>query len=386
MDCRQPTVVMQILMLADWLPPDFGAVGQYAMRFARELAVAGHRVTLVGLTSSDSGVVRTSPGAGLLTIRRVARPNYDKQSFVGRAWWTLKTNLMLLWHSRREFRQADEIRFTGSPPYMIHFVMPLAMLLGRRTRYRITDFHPECLMADCERVPRWLSVLHALTWWWRRRVNVMEVLGEDQRRLCLDGGIHPGRIELVRDPSPVRITGRETRATPPAALFGRKIVLYSGNWGVAHDHCTFVTGMSGFEARHPGYAGVWLNATGSRVDLVHQRLLSSAVATAHTPPVPLAELAGVLLAADMHVICLRDSFVGYALPSKVYACIELTRPILFIGSERSDVHLLCAEAASRGRLHYRRVAVDDAGGVIRSVEELLGSGSSSYAQPARLIG
>jgi hypothetical protein len=122
------------------------------------------------------------------------------------------------------------------------------------------------------------------------------------------------------------------------------------------------------------------------VDLVHQRLLSSAVATAHTPPVPLAELAGVLLAADMHVICLRDSFVGYALPSKVYACIESARPILFIGSERSDVHLLCAEAASRGRLHYRRVAVDDAGGVIRSVEELLGSGSSSYAQPARLIG
>ena len=31
---------------------------------------------------------------------------------------------------------------------MIHFVMPLAKLYGRRTRYRITDFHPECLMAE----------------------------------------------------------------------------------------------------------------------------------------------------------------------------------------------------------------------------------------------
>jgi hypothetical protein len=34
----------------DWLPPDFGAVGQYAMLEAREWA-SGFAVTLIGLTS-----------------------------------------------------------------------------------------------------------------------------------------------------------------------------------------------------------------------------------------------------------------------------------------------------------------------------------------------
>ena len=229
-------------------------------------------------------------------------------------------------------------------------------------------------------MPRWLSILHGITRYWRRRVDVIEVLGEDQRRICLGGGIAPQRFELVRDPSPIRFTGQESRAKPPEALAGRKIGLYSGNWGVAHDHRTFVAGLASFEARHPGSAGVWLNATGSRVELVHQALVAAGIAVARTPPVPLAELAGVLLAADAHVICLRDPFVGFVLPSKVYACIESGRPILYIGSELSDVHSLCAEAAGNGRLTYRRVEMGDVEGVSRAFEELWAGGGESLAE------
>jgi hypothetical protein len=103
--------------------------------------------------------------------------------------------------------------------------------------------------------------------------------------------------------------------------------------------------------------------------------------------VPLADLPGVLLAADLHVICLRDSFVGFVLPSKVYACIESGRPILFIGSERSDVHSLCAEATASGRLAYRRVDVGDVAGVILGIEELLAGTIESrrhWIQPSAL--
>jgi hypothetical protein len=374
---------MRILMLSDWLPPDFGAVGQYALQFARDLADSGHEVTLVGLASGGASEVREVHGQGLLTVKRVVRPSYDKQSFVGRARWTLNTNLALLWHSRSELRQSGEIRFTGSPPYMIHFVMPLAKLFGLRTRYRITDFHPECLMAEYRRVPRWLSALHGITRYWRRRVDVMEVLGEDQRRICLDGGIEPRRLELLRDPSPVHFIGTERQAEPPTVLIGRKIVLYSGNWGVAHDCETFVAGMTGFEARHPGYAGVWLNATGSRIQSVHQALVAAGIHATRSALVPLSELSGVLLAAHVHIICLRDSFVGFVLPSKVYACIASARPILFIGSERSDVHSLCVQAAASGRLAYRRVDVGDAEGVIRGLEELLACSAQAHAHHPR---
>ena len=44
----------RLVYICDWLPPDFGAVGQYAMLFVREWAKDGWQVTLVGLTSGNS--------------------------------------------------------------------------------------------------------------------------------------------------------------------------------------------------------------------------------------------------------------------------------------------------------------------------------------------
>jgi len=361
---------MRILILCDWLPPDFGAVGQYALAYGRELAYAGHHVTLVGLSSQRTSENVEELHPGRLIVQRIARPGYDKKSTLHRIVWTLMSNLVLLWRARRELRRADELQFTGSPPYLIHFVMPIARLCRVRTRYRITDFHPECTMAEYQRVPAWLALIHRITVHWRRRADTVEIIGEDQRVRLHAQGIAPERIELRRDASPVRFTPGQPSAKAPEALRGRRVLLYSGNWGVAHDADTLVQGLLQFEAQRPCSVGLWLNATGSRVDAV-ERGLRGRVACARTRPVLLEQLAGVLLAADIHVICLRNEFVGYVLPSKVYACIESRRPVLFIGSEHSDVHLLCAAAAHAGALAYRRVAVGDVQGVSAAIDELL---------------
>jgi hypothetical protein len=153
----------RIVFLCDWLPPDFGAVGQYAVGFARELAAAGHDVSLVGFSSRQSSCEIERIADGQLLTRRLHRPAYDRDSLLARAWWTLGANLTLLWGARRELRGCDEIRFTGSPPYLLHFVMPLALLLRVRTRYRITDFHPECLVAALGHSSPGLRLLGAVT-------------------------------------------------------------------------------------------------------------------------------------------------------------------------------------------------------------------------------
>jgi hypothetical protein len=41
----------RVVIIADWLPPDFGAVGQYMQLRAQSLAEQGHDVTLIGLAS-----------------------------------------------------------------------------------------------------------------------------------------------------------------------------------------------------------------------------------------------------------------------------------------------------------------------------------------------
>ena len=57
----------RLVYICDWLPPDFGAVGQYAMLGAREWASEGWTVTLVGLTSGRSSRQAAEPVGERLT-------------------------------------------------------------------------------------------------------------------------------------------------------------------------------------------------------------------------------------------------------------------------------------------------------------------------------
>jgi len=365
----------RIVFLCDWLPPDFGAVGQYAVAFCEDWAAAGNDVTLVGFSSQKASVEKRDIQSGHLTVERIYRLSYDKSAFVKRAFWTFGANITLLKGAWEAIRTCDEIRFTGSPPFMLHFVVPIALVLGKKTRYRITDFHPEGLIAALGYTPWWVRPISAMTNFWRRRVDVVEVLGEDQRRAIVRSGVAPEKVELVRDPSPVQFSETMIAAPAPEPIAGRAVILYSGNWGVAHDVDTFVLGFKRFCEAQPKRAGVWLNATGKRADIVANGLQELDLPHARTKPVPLEQLPNVLLAADIHLITLNVSFVAYALPSKVYACVASGRSVLFIGSPDSDVHLVCSTNLPQEA--YRRVDVGDVEGVSRAISELLDARANS---------
>jgi len=376
------------VVICDWLPPDFGAVGQYALRFARRDVAQGQTIVLVGMSRAERSVREESMGGRTLTIVRMqARPT-PRDGLLRRALWTATTNMRLVWSALPYLRATREVVFTGSPPFLVHLLVPLARLLGIRTRYRITDFFPECLMVTYAKVPVWLNALYGLTNFWRRRVDRFEALGEDQKERLEEIAIPAERIAVVPNDSPVAFSG-DTRPTPrPPALQGVPVVLYSGNYGVAHDVATFVAGWRSYNATHAAPIGLWLNAIGSGADEIDTLAASGPFPYARTAPVALESLAGVLLAADIHLITLRDEFVGYVLPSKVYACVDSGRPILFVGSARSDIHSICGRSVPPDR--YRRVEVGDAAGVASALEQLLRASASPQGDarmaPARESG
>jgi hypothetical protein len=371
----------RLLYLCDWLPPDFGAVGQYSLLFARQRAGGGEDVVLVGLSSTADSVTDEQVGNGRLRVMRRRAAAYDRSALGARALWTARTNLGLLWRSRRHLLAADEVLITGSPPFLLHLVAPLAALLRKRLTYRITDFHPECLMAEIgesRTVPWSLRAFHRLTLALRRRVDRFEVLGEDQRQRLLAQGIPAGRIALKRDPSPVEIPADTAPMAPPPELAGRCLLLYSGNLGVAHDYETFLAGYRRHHRQGSGRVGLWLNATGARADRFERALRDEGLPVHRSQPVPLAELPRLLVAADAHLITLRDPFVGYVLPSKVHACLESRCDVLYIGSRLSDVHLLCSQALPAG---YLQVEVGDAAGVARALEEIADRAAAGHGRP-----
>jgi hypothetical protein len=335
-----------LFYVVDWLPPEFGAVGQYGLIFARQIAAAGQDVCLLGLTSGNRMVVREfSTSGGSLEVRRLHRRRYDKTGMISRLLWSLVTDLRLCWEVIRDPQsRGAELIFTGSPPFMLFSVFLVKLFRGASLTYRITDFYPEVLIAALGRRAPGLRLVQQLTWFLRRRVDRFEVLGEDQRRLLIAGGIEPQRITVKRDISPISFSGVASVASIPKELSGFKILLYSGNYGVAHETETIISGLIQHHTRGRARFGLWLNASGSNVKRVKERLEAAGVPVAHTEPVSLDRLPDVLRAADAHLITLRPQFSGLVLPSKLYACVESRKPTIFVGPKSSDVHLVCSQA------------------------------------------
>jgi len=357
----------RLLYICDWLPPDFGAVGQYSELFSRQYAQAGMDVVLGGLSSKGSSETLEEHSGGSLKIVRLFTAAYQKDNFTQRLLWTLKTNTRLALSLWPAMRWADEIRFTGSPPLFLHWIAPLNLILRKRLVYRITDFHPECLMAARSRPSVWLTLAYRLTLFWRRRVDMFEVLGDDQRMRIEKIGIPAERIRTKRDPSPVSITPDTPGLARPADYNGKVLLLYSGNWGVAHDYQTFVEAYRRHHREGSGRVVLWLNAVGAAAGSVADAVGQLQLPIFRSTPVPLDQLARLLVTPDAHLITLSDAFVGFVLPSKVYGCIVSGRPILFIGSARSDVHLLCTEGA---RGHYQRVDAGDVESCVAALERI----------------
>jgi len=363
-------MVKRFVYICDWLPPDFGAVGQYAVMFAQQWAREGWAVTLVGLSSKESRREDVGPiGTGSLEMFRIHRPAYKKQKFAERLNWTVVSNIRLLHGAFSAMRQADAILFTGSPPLMLHFIAPLNLVLRKKLIYRITDFHPECLIAERGHAGFILGLLLRLTRFWRHRVDHFEVLGFDQARRLAECGIEAKRIVLKRDPSPVTFPPELSPMPLPDALRGMPgIILYSGNWGLAHDESTFIEGYARYVSESARPLGFWLNATGAKADRVADELDARGVPFYRSNLVPLEAVPRLLSAVDVHLITLRNAFVGYVLPSKVHACIESKKTIVFVGSQDSDIHLLASEALPQAK--YHRIAVGDVKGLVQALHQI----------------
>ena len=356
----------RLVIIADWLPPDFGAVGQYMQMRAEALAEKGHDVTLVGLTSGAGSTVCATRGNGTLTEIRLQTRPVPRASLAGRLWWTITANLHLLVAVFGRLRTANGILFTGSPPFLIHFLVPLKFLWRGRLIYRITDFHPECLIAARAR-PSWaLNLVLALTNFWRRRVDGFEVLGQDQVRRLTETGIPVDRMTLVRDGSPVSFEAAGEAMVLPGELEGACVLLYAGNYGIAHEVETVAAGYEQHHRQGSGRVRLWLSATGAGAEALAARFQERGVPFHRSPPVPLERLAALLRAPAAHLVTLRDAFVGFVLPSKIYACLDSGKPVLFVGSAASDVDLL-ARPAPAG---YWRVDCGDAAGFAAALEAL----------------
>lgn len=347
--------------LVDWLPPVFGATGQYILKYAREYAAQSGSVAVVGLSTNSSS--RSIEFEGRLLIQRIKRSPVNKDSFFSRIFWAFNSNILLLLHALRFLKKADEVVITGSPPFMIFLIVPLKVVFRFKLIYRITDFYPECVFAAVGDKAIYKSMLISVTNFFRRRADLIEVLGNDQAKRLRNYGFKDSQLSLVRDDVPIEFVPGLVDPIMDDELNGRIVVLYSGNWGVAHDVDTFVDAFIN-ASRVNKDLYLWINSNSPVARGVFDRLQSKQVDCRLTPTAPLEQLPSILCRADIHLITLKTSFWGYVMPSKVYACLQSDRSILYIGPPESDVFSLCSDRFEElGK--FRHFDIGDSAGVER---------------------
>jgi hypothetical protein len=329
--------------LVDWLPPDFGATGQYIQKFAKKDADAGLSVILIGLTSSTPvEEVDELEGSGRLITRRIKSRPPVKKSNLSRLSWAIKANLSLISRSLFILARTEEVIITGSPPFLLFFVVPLKKVLRFRLRYRLTDFYPEVIFAEAKKFGLMAKSLIYLTNMFRRSADIIEVLGEDQADRLGRYGFIRGDLVLRRDDSPVLFDEQLiAECTVESNQPQGRSILYSGNWGVAHDTETFLEACSQASSCNVEL-DICIQSSSPIAQQVHKALCDDGVRSEIKGNLPLSELGRSLLLPDLHLITLKTGFWGYVMPSKVYACIESGRAILYIGPKKSDVYLLCS--------------------------------------------
>src|SRR5215472_1519300 len=105
-----------LFYIVDWLPPDFGAVGQYGAIYARELAVAGRDVRLIGLTTGDHSTTRELLANGkVFETTQIHSANYIKSGFIARLLWTFRTNMRIVYEVARDSGHHKQILSSRAP-------------------------------------------------------------------------------------------------------------------------------------------------------------------------------------------------------------------------------------------------------------------------------
>lgn len=339
-----------LVIVCDWIPPSFGAVGQYALADARKAAAAGRPTTLIGLGDSDRHEEERpapgSPHAATLKIVRLSAMPATKSSTIKRGLWALRTNLRLTAQTVRTLKKGDnaEIKVTGSPPFLAYLmIIANSLFLRRPLTYRITDFYPETAIAARKAafLKPTVPIFHGL----RRLATNIEVLSACQERRLVEAGVPKSKLNIVRDASPVSFSGSRVAAARPFGK-GDIVLLYSGNFGIAHEAETFLEAYRLHVQTGSNRVRLWLNATGAKVQTVVDYCRDHSLPLHVTSPVPLDQLADLLSSPDAHLVVLDEPFWGLVIPSKIYACIDSGKPVLYVGPSESDVHLLTSTHGS----------------------------------------
>lgn len=336
---------MRITLINQAFYPDVVATGQYLKDFALGLAENGHEVTVITSRRAYDDPATEFPGHEVwrgIRIYRVSGTSFGKRAKWRRAadFFTFLVScccrLCLL-------SKPDVIVALTSPPLVSVIAAGYARLRGVKFCYWIMDLNPDEAVAAGWLSPgsfaaRWLERLSRFS---LNQASAIVVLDDFMQRRILAKGIAPEKIAVI----PPWSHDSEVRFDPAGRAQFRKthglekkfVVMYAGNHSPCHPLDTILGAAKELAASHDDMTFCFVGGGSEhrRVkSFARENQLSNVVCL---PYQPLDQLAGVLSAADLHLVVMGNQFVGLVHPCKIYNLLRVNAPILYMGPKPSHI-------------------------------------------------
>jgi glycosyltransferase involved in cell wall biosynthesis len=203
------------------------------------------------------------------------------------------------------------------------------------------DLHPEAeaALGMIESGGLLDRVLRGLADWSYRGADFVVDLGPYMKRRIKKKGVPAEDLRTI----PVWNKKEEVFPVPPpenplmdeVGLTDKFVVMYSGNAGLGHRFEEVLGAAKHFDG-HPDIHFLFVGSGPRKdqiLDFAERHDLSN---FQYLPYFPREQIKHSLSLADVHLLTLRRSFAGIAVPGKLYGILAAGRPVLMVGPEASD--------------------------------------------------
>ena len=387
---------MRVLLINQVYYPDVAATAQHADDLARHLVRAGHDVHVIASRSIYGG-----KGATLskyeevdgVRVHRVGRSIFGKAGIAARAADFAVFYVLAMFKALTLKRFDVAVCFT-TPPFISLVGWVLRTLRGTKFVYWVMDMYPDVPVVCGVMKEGALSTrfFEAVDRFCLRRADRVVVLGRCMRERVLAKGADPEKVEHIgvwSDQSEVKPIGREhNEYTERWGLDGKFVVMYSGNFGLAHDVRTMLEAAERLES-DDRFRFLFVGGGKKKAEVeafVQDRGLTNAVVDGYQPR---EKLDHSLSCPDVHLATMIPGAEGLIVPCKLFGIMAAGRPTVFIGSPKSELALVlrengCGEVVEPGEVEtlveVLRGLADDPGRVRSMGERARAALSDAYGR------
>ncbi|GIW77614.1 MAG: glycosyltransferase WbuB [Phycisphaerae bacterium] len=352
---------MHVLILNQTFYPDVAATAQHMWDLARHLDASGHRVTAITSQSvygSSERFSQTYQRIRNITIHRVPQTAFGKVHTFGRMADFLSFYVSAF-RKMNDLPAPDVILALTSPP-MIAVLGHWQKLFRHPPNRRIAlvnhvmDLYPDAAVAMGMLQPS-RPLTRFLTGLTRRTLQACDAiiaLGTDMKDRLMETyllPVHESRIHVIppwADQNEIFPTDRDSN--PLREELGLKndfVLLYSGNFGQAHDVETFIRTI---RATRSQIGLKWCFSGGGRGIKILQELAPTEGwnHVRFLPYQPREKLNDLLNLADVHLISQSPAYTGIVVPSKLFGILSAGKPAIMVGPTEAEASRILIDSQS----------------------------------------